>query len=70
MKNKFLKQKIDTINIPKEIIQLLKQNGLETIEQLCNKSKTELKNINLSFSEINKIQIELQLLGLNLQKGL
>lgn len=68
MKNEYLMKKIDIIDSPKEIKQLLKQNGIETIRDLCSKTKTDLKNMRLSFYEINKIQAEIQLLGLNLQK--
>lgn len=68
MKNEYLTEKIDIIDSPKEIKQLLKQNGVETIKDLCSKRKTDLKNMRLSFYEINKIQVEVQLLGLNLQK--
>ena len=65
MKNEYLTEKIDIIDSPKEI---LKKNGVETIKDLCSKTKTDLKNMRLSFYEINKIQVEVQLLGLNLQK--
>lgn len=68
MKNEYLSKKIDIIDIPKEIKELLNQNKVITIEDLCSKTKTDLKNMRLSFSEINKIQVEVQLLGLNLQK--
>ena len=68
MKNKYLNQKIDIIDIQKEIKELLKNNGVITIQDLCSKTKTDLKNMRLSFSEINRIQVEVQLLGLNLLK--
>ena len=68
MKNKYLSQNIDIIDIQKEIKQLLKNNGVITIEDLCSKTKTDLKKMRLSFSEINRIQVEVQLLGLNLLK--
>lgn len=68
MKNKYLNQNIDIIDIQKEIKQLLKDNGVVTIEDLCSKTKTDLKKMRLSFSEINRIQVEVQLLGLNLLK--
>jgi len=68
MKNKYLNQNIDIIDIQKEIKQLLKDNGVITIEDLCSKTKTDLKKMRLSFSEINRIQVEVQLLGLNLLK--
>lgn len=68
MKNQYLTEKIDIIDSPKEIKEILKKNGVETIKDLCSKTKTDLKNMRLSFYEINKIQVEVQLLGLNLQK--
>ena len=64
---KILKQSIDRIDINMNILNLLKENGIITISDLCNKSKTDLKNLTLSFEEINKIQVELQLMGLNLK---
>lgn len=67
MENEYLMKKIDIIDIPKEIKDLLKQNNVVTINDLCSKTKNELKQIRLSFSEINKIQVEVQLLGLNLK---
>lgn len=68
MKNEYLKETIDIIDIQEEIKKLLKQNGVITIQDLCSKTKTDLKNMRLSFSEINRIQVEVQLLGLNLLK--
>ena len=67
---KILKQSIDRIDINMNILDLLKENGVITISDLCSKSKTDLKNLTLSFEEINKIQVELQLMGLNLKGGL
>lgn len=68
MKNQYLTEKIDIIDSPKEIKELLKDNGVITIQDLCSKTKTDLKKMRLSFSEINRIQVEVQLLGLNLLK--
>jgi len=65
--NKILKQSIDRIDIDMRIIDLLKENGIKTIKDICGKSKTDLKKIALSLQEINKIQEELQLLGLILK---
>ena len=66
MKN-ILKQSKDRKEINVSILNLLKENGIITISDLCHKSKTDLKNLTLSLEEINKIQEELQLLGLNLK---
>lgn len=49
MKNEYLTENIDIIDSPKEIKQILKQNWVETIKDLCSKTKTDLKNMRLSF---------------------
>lgn len=67
---KILKQSIDRIDININILNLLKENGIMTISDLCSESKTDLKKLTLSIQEINKIQLELQLMGLNLKGGL
>lgn len=66
MSSKYLKQSIDRLDIPTKAIDLLKKNGIEKIEQLCDKTKTDLKKLGLNSVEINKLEIELQLLGLNI----
>lgn len=68
--NKYLKQSIDIIDMDVNILNLLKENNIITIRDLCKKSKTDLKDLTLSYQEINKIQVELQLIGLNLRGGL
>lgn len=70
MKDKISKQSIDRLDIDVRIIEFLKENGILTIKDLTNKTKTDLKNLTLSLQEINKIQVELQLLGYNLKGGL
>lgn len=67
MNNKYLKQNIDRLDIPTKVIKLLKQNKITIIEQLCDKTKTYFKNIGLNSVEIEKLMIELQLLGLNIK---
>ena len=57
MENEYLMKEIDVIDIPKEIKDLLKQNNVITIKDLCSNTKTDLKNMRLSFYEINKIQV-------------
>ena len=65
--NKYLKQSIDRIDVDVNILNLLKANNIITIEDLCSKSKSDLKKLSLSYQEINAIQIDLQLLGLDLK---
>lgn len=70
MNDKILEQNIERLDISDNVIQVLKQNKVKIIKQLCKKTKTDLKNIQLSQTDINKIEIELQLLGLNLKNNL
>lgn len=53
LKNEILKESIDIINMPKPIINLMKNNNILLVEDLCNTTKSDLKRINLSFYEIN-----------------
>lgn len=69
MSNKYLTQNIDRLDIPTRAIDLLKENGIEKIEQLCDKKRTYLKNLGLNSIEIDKLVIELQLLGLNINSN-
>lgn len=66
MDNKYLEQNIDRLDVPTKVIDLLKENKIVKIKQLCDKTKTHLKNIGLNSIEIEKLMIELQLLGLNI----
>ncbi len=45
----------------------LKQDNVKTLGQLSKKTRTDLKNYGFENFEINKIDIELQLLGLSLK---
>ena len=67
MNNKFLNQNIDRLDISCDAINILKENKIKTIKELCVNSKTALRNFGLTNQEINKAEIELQLLGLNLK---
>lgn len=68
--NKYIKQSIERLDIPVSKIDVLKEKNIKTLGDLCNYSKTDLKSFSLNTNEINKIQVELQLLGLNLKNGL
>lgn len=69
MSNKYLTQNIDRLDVPTKVIELLKNNGIEKIEQLCDKKRTYLKNLGLNSVEIEKVVIELQFLGLNINSN-
>ena len=70
MEEKISKQSIERLDISDNVIKNLKANKITTIGQLCKKSKTDLKKIDIAQFEVNKIDIELQLLGLNLKGAL
>lgn len=67
MKNENLNKSIDIINMPKPITNLMKDNNIILVEDLCKKTKTDLKKMSLSFYEINQIDVKLQLMGLCLK---
>lgn len=69
-KMKLQNQNIDRLDIACATIETLKENKITKIGQLCNKTRTNLKDINLTSNEINKIDMELQLIGLNLNGSL
>ena len=69
MKEKIINENIDRLNISCKLIELLKQNKITKISQLCNKTKTNLRDINLTNTEISQVEIELQLLGLDLKNN-
>ena len=62
------KQSIEILNISDNILTILKDRNINTIEKLCKRSKFELKNYNLSQNEIKKIEVELQIKGLDLKQ--
>ena len=67
MEEKMSKQKIERLDISDSAMNILKENKITTIGQLCKKSKTDLRDIQLVQNDVNKIEIELQLLVLDLK---
>ena len=63
---KYLDKKIDILELDKNIINLLINNGINNICDLYVLNRKKLKEFGLSDSNINKISIKLQLLGLDL----
>lgn len=71
MEKKYEKQSIERFEfISEEHLNKLKQDNVVTLGQLSNKTRSDLKNYGFENSEINKINIELQFLGLNLKNSL
>lgn len=67
---KLLGQSISRIEISDNTTEILNRNKITTLEDLCNKTKTDLKKLEINQGEINKMDIELQLLGLRLKNSL
>ncbi len=66
--NDKLNQKlVSELDISETILNILNSNKIKTIGQLCKKRKTDLRNIGLENQQINKIDIELQLIGYSLR---
>lgn len=70
MDNKYNNQSINRLDIEDKILKVLDVNNIKTIGKLCGKTKTDLKKYDLTQAQINKVEIELQLLGLNLKNNL
>lgn len=67
MDHKIQNQSIERLDISLNTIETLKKHKITIIKQLCGKTKTYLKNLGLTSDDTNKVEIELQLLGLNLK---
>lgn len=61
-----MKDDITAIKLSDKTVEVLKTNKVNTLNKLCMKTKTELRNIGLTAEEIRKIEIKLQLKGLDL----
>ena len=68
MKNKILESSIDNLDLEENILNKLKSNNLLFVKDLWNSTRKDLKSINLTDREIQKVIIKLQLKGLDLNK--
>ncbi len=69
MREKLLNESIDRLNISCKSIEILKNNKILIIKDVCKRNKTFLKEIGLENSEISKLEIELQLIGFDLKNN-
>ena len=67
-KNKNLNKNIESLDLDNNILLKLKENNINTIEELWKTNRKYLKKNGLTDSEINQITIKLQLLSLDLNK--
>ena len=63
-------KKIQDLNISDTIKSILADSKIKTIKQICKKSKADLKEFGLTNSEINQINVQLQLIGFKLKDSL
>lgn len=63
-------QSIDRLDINQNNIELLKSQNLNTIWELVKCNKVDLENIGLLDKEMEQLETELQMLGLNLKNEL
>lgn len=67
---KYDEQSIRRLDIKDEILNKLEDKKINTLGKLCRRSKSDLKKVDLNQKEIEKVEIELQLMGLNLKNSL
>lgn len=68
--DKLLKQNIERIEIKDEVLNILKDNNIILLNDLCNKKKKDLKALGIEYSVINDMELQLQLLGLRFKNSL
>ena len=68
--NKYFYQFVDRLDVNQKAIDTLKENEITTLGTLSNYKKSQLKDMGLLQNEINKIEVELELLGMTLKGSL
>lgn len=69
MEDKIKQQNIQRLDISDNTINILNQNKISNIGQLCRRSEENLKSFAIESNEIEKIEMELQLLGLRIRNS-
>ena len=67
---KYFKQFVDRLDVNQKALDTLKENKITTLGELSKYKKSQLKDMGLLQNEINKIEVELELLGLTLKGSL
>lgn len=63
-------KEITELGIDNNVVNTLKENKINSIYDLCTYSRKDLSKIGMENAQINKVVIELQLLGLDLRPNL
>ncbi len=64
----YLDKKIEVMNLDKKLSDKLKENNIVNVRDLWVKKRKDLKTMKLSDVEINKVIVQLQLNGYDLNK--
>lgn len=59
---------MNKLELPNDILEILNENNITSIEQLKNLKRKDLLLLNLNNSQVKEIRIKLQLLGLDIKK--
>lgn len=68
--DKLLKQNIERIEIKDDVLEILKNNNITILNDLCNKKKKDLKSMGIEYQIVNDMELQLQLLGLRFKNSL
>lgn len=68
MKKDVFTKRIETTNINIKIVKVLNDYNIQTIYDLWNLSRKDLKKMGLNDSDIYMVIVQLQLMGLDLNK--
>ena len=68
MKKDVFTKKIETTNINIKIVKVLNDYNVQTVYDLWNLSRKDLKKMGLNDSDIYMVIVQLQLMGLDLNK--
>lgn len=68
--NKYLEQYIERLDVNNETREVLKNNKIIKLGELCQKSRKELTEMGIDTKVAKDIELQVQFLGLNLKNSL
>ena len=68
--NKYLEQYIERLDVNNETREVLKNNKIIKLGELCQKSRKELTEMGIDTNVAKDIELQVQFLGLNLKNCL
>lgn len=66
--NKYLDEEIKILNLEKEVVDILVENNIKTVNDLWCLNRKKLKEMGVKDPDIKQVIIKLQLVGLDLNK--